>query len=175
MTKHFTHAVVRQGSYSRDIDGLRTSLSADSALLYGKEFTVDSTMTVMSDPTMVALEDRNVRPASNSDKLLHKENSRRRPLAVAVGFDQLEDSNGRTVVITPTTDSFDPPYTSSSNRSFGTKHGQHSSLRGRSVSAEYPSARSVASMHRKQTPLRGRLAPSISHIPELAVDSNHEG
>jgi hypothetical protein len=62
---------------------------------------MSSTMSVMSDPTSSRCDDNNRCASKSPCSARQFPHQQRRPVAVAVGFDQLEDSDGRTVVIVP--------------------------------------------------------------------------
>ena len=80
---------------------LRLSFSADDALDLQRDSNMTTRIRYVPSPTELSHGDDAVRIANSPPRLLPHEILRLRPLAVAVGFDQLEDSDGRTVVIMP--------------------------------------------------------------------------
>ena len=113
---------------------LRLSFSADDALDLQRDSNMSTRIQYVPSPTILSHGDDAIRITSSPPRLLPHEILRLQPLAVAVGFDQLEDSDGRTVVIMPSQNDMNSQRNyfteSSTSRSVGTFGVRQSSSRG---------------------------------------------
>jgi len=87
-----------QAFTARTVDDRRYPQSVCLSAISERRLPMGSTISVVSDPTNMASDDASRLECSPSRG---RRSHLRRPLALAVGFDALEDSDGRTVVITP--------------------------------------------------------------------------
>ena len=142
-----------------DPDELRLASSCDYTCESRQAWSsprMSSNMSVMSDPTNSRCDD-NTQCASKSPRSARQFPPHRRPVAVALGFDQLEDSNGRTVVIVP---DIRVETTATSPRVAWTRYPS-------------PTCHSVAHLYRytRQSPsFRGPSNLSLPLFPELPVE-----
>jgi hypothetical protein len=116
-----------------------------------------SITSVMSDPTNSRCDDNTRCASTKSPRSARQFPPQRRPVAVALGFDQLEDSNGRTVVIVP---DIRVETTATSPRVAWTRNPS-------------PTCHSVAHLYRytRQSPsFRGPSNLSLPIFPELPME-----
>lgn len=137
----------------RTMDDRRYPDSVCPSVYSERRLPMGSTISVISDPTHMQSDDASRLDCSPSRRSRHpfrrNYSQRRRPVAVAVGFDALEDGGGRTVVITPGQGKT-PPRIRESPSSFSSPH------------------RSVVVDHKRSLP--SPAPESVPYLPELRLN-----